>query len=771
MSDIPHDSQSLAQRVLALEAELANVRQREKDLQTLIENSQDLLYRTDINGFITYVSPSVFKISGYTVEEAIGMHLASEVYVHAEEREIFLNELRIKGEVNNYLARLKRKDGSTWWAAANAHFHTDQAGVIRGVEGITRDVTRMVETDMELQQIFSLSLDLICVAELATATFTKVNPAFTHVLGFSEEELMGQTFISFLHPDDIDSTVQVVEEKLKLGAKVINFRNRFRTKDGHYRWLNWVSHPVPEIGMTYAIAHDVTDEMLAAEALQASEKKFRTIIESSPMGVHLYELTPDNRLLFTGANKAADTILGITHDQMIGLTLQEAFPALCDTEIPDIYRSICTVGRCWRNEQVKYQDNRISGAFEIHAFQTSPGNMAVFFLDITNRKQIEEERQYLQEQLLQAQKMKAIGTLAGGIAHDFNNLLMGILGRVSLVRTDDSISATADEHLKNVEEYIKSATDLTRQLLGFARGGKYENAPIRVNDLVKKSSEMFGRTRKEITIHKHLPDDIWNIEGDSQQLHHVLLNLYMNAWQAMPEGGQLFLRTENVIVGESYARALETTPGRYVKISVADTGIGMDEATRQKIFEPFFTTKDKSRGTGLGLASVYGIVKNHSGFIQVTSSQMEGATFDIYLPTSEKVVKEQKESIPKIERGTGTILLVDDESMALEVGREMLRSLGYDVRCAANGNEAVAMFSEHWRDIDLVILDMIMPGLDGSMTFDLLKEIQPEVRVLLASGYSIDGKAADILSRGCQGFIQKPFSLTALSTKIKEMLC
>ena len=767
-----HNDQTiyLKQRVRELEEQLVNSKKQERELRALIHNSPDILYRTDVNGFITYISPSVYKHSGYTVSEAIGMHMAKEVYLHAEEREDFLQELREKGEVVDFVAQLKRKDGTIYWAATNAHLFKDEKGAILGVEGITRDITKMMELDVELREIFSLSLDMICVADINTAKFTKVNPAFSSVLGFSEEELLNQSFLELVHPDDLANTTEILNKKLKLGLSVINFRNRFRTKNNEYRWLNWASHPVPERGITYAIAHDITDEMQAAEALQASERKFRSIIESSPMGIHFYELKEDGQLILTGANKAADTILNINHDGLIGLTLKDAFPPLEQTEIPDNYRSVCVTGKTWQTEQMQYQDDRISGAFEVYAFQTSPRKMAVFFLDVTNRKKYEEERKHLQEQLLHAQKMKAIGTLAGGIAHDFNNLLMGIQGRISLVQTDDSLNLSAIEHLDSIEEYIKSAVDLTGQLLGFARGGKYEVTTIVVNDLVHKSAEMFGRTRKEIIIQKNLPDGVWNIEGDSQQLHQVLLNLYVNAWQAMPDGGQLFLHTENLELNEGFARVLEISAGRYVKISVTDTGLGMDETTLQKIFEPFFTTKAKNRGTGLGLASAYGIIKNHSGLIQVNSRPGKGTTFEIFLPATVGKVVQHEKFIEEIEKGTETILLVDDEFLVRDVGSKMLQSLGYKVHCAASGSEAAVYYEQNKAFIDLVILDMIMPELDGNKTFNLLKAINPDIKVLLSSGYSIDGEASGIMSKGCAGFIQKPFGLATLSNKIKEIL-
>jgi len=390
--------------------------------------------------------------------------------------------------------------------------------------------------------------------------------------------------------------------------------------------------------------------------------------------------------------------------------------------------------------------------------------------DITERKLAEAEKTQLEKRLMKAQKMEAIGTLSGGIAHDFNNLLMGIQGRTSLLLLDIESSHPHFEHLKSIEDYVLSASNLTRQLLTFSRSGKYDVKVIKLNTLIEMSSEMFGRTKKEIAIHLKLQPDLWNVEVDEKQIEQVLLNLYINAWQAMMQGGHLIIQTENVRLSEDRANAYLVTPGKYVRISVTDTGIGMDEATMQKAFDPFFTTKEKERGTGLGLASAYGIVKNHEGVIDVYSEKGRGATFNVYLPASEKGVTPEKDSVKGLLKGHGTILLVDDEPLILNVGRPLLEKLGYRVMVASGGREAVALYKKAVDQIDLVILDMIMPDLDGGETFDQLKAINPHVKVILSSGYSVEGRAKDIMSRGCNGFIQKPFTISALSGKIREIL-
>jgi PAS domain S-box-containing protein len=385
-----------------------------------------------------------------------------------------------------------------------------------------------------------------------------------------------------------------------------------------------------------------------------------------------------------------------------------------------------------------------------------------FLRDISQQRKLEEQFQ-------KVQRMESIGTLAGGIAHDFNNLLMGILGNVSLALMDIPPSDPAYERIRNIEKYVQNGIDLTRQLLGFARGGRYEVNPVDVNDIVREQNSLFKRTYSEITLHEQLADGLWITEADQGQIKQVLMNLYVNARQAMPGGGDLFVQTDNVAIGPDYDCPYEVKPGRYLRISVTDTGVGMDKSTVQKIFEPFFTTRTMGRGTGLGLASVYGIVKNHGGFINVYSEKGKGTTFTVYLPASEKAVPPPPEP-GAIIRGSGTILLVDDRDMIVNTGGEMLQKLGYRVLSASSGRQALELYTRRRLDIDLVILDLIMPDMGGGEVYDRLLRTDPGVRVILSSGYSLNGEAEQILARGCDGFIQKPFSLNTLSAKIREIL-
>ena len=382
------------------------------------------------------------------------------------------------------------------------------------------------------------------------------------------------------------------------------------------------------------------------------------------------------------------------------------------------------------------------------------------------------DRKRLEAQLLQSQKMEAIGTLAGGIAHDFNNLLMGIMGRISLIKHDIDLNHPQYKNFKDIEDIAERGADLTKQLLGFAMGGKYEAKPTDINKLIEKCSDMFGRTKKENRIHTTLQKDICTVEIDRSQIEQVLLNLFVNAWHAMPGGGDIFIKTKNISLDADDVMPYGIKPGEFVMVSVTDTGVGMDKETRQHIFEPFFTTKKLGRGTGLGLASAYGIIKNHGGLINVNSKKGEGTTFDFYLPVVEaRIVSQLRDDAEdEILHGTETILIVDDEEIIVNVSREMLSNMGYDVFVARGGKEALEIFEKDKDKITLVVLDMIMPDLSGSHVYNVLKEIKPDIKVLLSSGYSVDDQASKIMSGDCDGFIQKPFNMLQLSKTVREVL-
>ena len=509
---------------------------------------------------------------------------------------------------------------------------------------------------------------------------------------------------------------------------------------------------------------NVTESKQVEGALEQCDEKYRTILETIADPVVLFDIECKVEYF----NPAFTSVFGWTLDECFGKSMNVFVPEDAWPEIKPMSDKLLAGKKFSGIETHCYTKEgniilvSISGAV-YRDREGNPRGSAVNLRDISEQKKLERQFQ-------QIQKMEAISTLAGGIAHDFNNLLMGIQGRTALMYLQTSPDHPHFEHLKAIEACIKSSVKLTKQLLGFARGGKYDIKPTDMNEIIDKSADRFGRLKKEVTIHLKSQTDIWSVEVDQKQIEQVLLNLYVNAWQAMPGGGDLYIQTENVVVDENCKRPYQVEPGKYIKISLTDTGIGMDKAIRKRIFDPFFTTKRMDRGAGLGLASVYGIIKNHGGFIDVYSAKGIGTTFKIHLPASEKEPVKEKNVCEKVLRGTERILFVDDEDIIIQVGKDMIESLGYEVRTAKNGKEAIEICKKNMDNIDMVMLDIIMPVMDGGETYDKLKEIKPDIKVLLSSGYGVNGQATEILNRGCNGFIQKPFDMKTLSKKIRSVL-
>jgi PAS domain S-box-containing protein len=518
---------------------------------------------------------------------------------------------------------------------------------------------------------------------------------------------------------------------------------------------------------------DITERKVAKKALKESEKRYRNILESIEEDYFEVDLEGN----FTFFNEQVCKIVGYSRDELEGMNNREYTSPATARKMYQIFNRVYRTGEPAKT--ANYEIIRKDGTQKILEVSASlmrnsdsePIGFRGILRNVTERIVAEREKERLASQILQAQKMEAIGTLAGGIAHDFNNLLMGFQGNISLMLMDLDEDHPHCEFLENMENYVKRGSELTRQILGFARGGKYQVKTTILNDLINKNADMFSRTKKEITIHKKFQEDLWPAEVDRGQIEQVLLNLFVNAWQAMPGGGNLFLETENITLEDQDTdKPYAIDPGRYVRISVSDTGDGMDKATQERIFEPFFTTKSVGSGTGLGLASAYGIIKNHNGIINVYSEKGHGTSFKIYLPASEKQIVKEKAIHEEALGGSEMILLVDDEEMVADIGKDMLEKLGYKIWVAASGTEAIKLFKTNREQVDLVILDMIMPDMSGGETFNRLKAIKPDAKILLSSGYSLDGQASKIMERGCNGFIQKPFNVKQISRKIREIL-
>jgi len=604
-----------------------------------------------------------------------------------------------------------------------------------------------------------------------------ISPSVKEVTGYKPEEVIGKYARDLIKNPSVRYTVF---EILNKNGKVRDFEIDVLNKKGEIINVSLSSQFIyGENGQPVAIENvmrDITGRKKAEQQLKESEEKFRTISEQSLMGIIIFQ---DDKVKY--ANRNAANIFDITPQEMMSFDIsaikrfvhpdyeefiydqiRKKFAGETDTLSEYIYKIVT------KQKEEKW----IKQYSKIINYQGAPGDL-VTIIDITEQKQMEEISKKLEEQLFQAQKMESIGRLAGGIAHDFNNILTSVMGYAEMLKMKYIDPSTIEgKAVDIIYKGTERAANLTRQLLGFARGGKYNPETIDVNEIIKDAVKVSEKIfEKNIEVEYDFSYSVKTVEVDRTQIIQVLTNLIINAKDAMPMGGNIIFKTENFRANKKFAEHNQEFKNTdYVKITVKDTGIGMTSEIREHIFEPFFTTKGKGKGTGLGLATVYGIIKNHNGHISCNSKPGEGTSFEIYLPASEKKITKDDDLKEKILTGKATILVVDDEENVRDLIEDQLKLLGYKVILASEGQEAIKIYKERHREIDLILLDMIMPQLSGKETFFKLKKINPELKVLLVSGFSQDVKATEVLRQGAIGFIQKPFKIQDLSEIINKKL-
>lgn len=613
----------------------------------------------------------------------------------------------------------------------------------------------------------------------------KVNPACERITGFSEAESLERPITDFVHPDDAGAVLGKIPESLA-GGPITAFVVRCVCKDGSYKWIEWEAAAAPDRTMAFATGRDITDRKRAQEALEDKDRQLSTIFSSVSDALFLLAVEGLDRYRFVTVNRRFLQLTGLTESQVLGKYVHEVVPQPSLDMVLTKYRESIDGKKSVQWEEVsEYPAGLKCGEVNISPIFDESGrcaNIVGAVRDLAERNESLREKAKLEEQLRQAQKLESIGRLAGGIAHDFNNFLTVIQGYSELIQKSldeqDPVRAWAD----HVCEAARRASRLTSQLLAFSRKQAIRSTPVELNAIIRETRSLLqSLVGEDISIVTRLDPNSGEVMADADQVHQVLMNLAANARDAMPEGGVLTIETARVAIDRKYIRTHPyASPGLCLMLSVSDTGVGMDEETRKSIFEPFFTTKEKGRGTGLGLATVYGIVHQFSGWIEVDSEPGHGSKFHIYLPCLDQAGLERNSgSIDAAEDaamtatahcGSETILLVEDDASVRQLTSAILTSRGYTVLTASGGAEALECAASFSGRIDLLITDVVMPGINGRELADRLKLLRPEAKVLFMSGYTADV----IVNRGvidfAASFLAKPFNHEVLSAKVREIL-
>lgn len=608
-------------------------------------------------------------------------------------------------------------------------------------------------------------------------TLTYVNKEYREFFSPDGEPLVGCNFFAFI-PEAEHQQVKNRYLSLNLKTPSITYEHRVISPEGTLEWQEWTDRAIFDdegrIIEYQSIGKNITRRKKAEVDLRRSEERYRQFFERNISASYITK--PDGSIV--ACNEAFVKLFGFD-------SIQEAL----NTNIRAIYSNVQDRGQFldllqkeghlasyesrFRRMDSKIVDviENVSGSFDESG---KLNGIFGFMVDITERKNFEL-------QFHQAQKMEAIGCLAGGIAHDFNNLLMCIQGNAAVMLHGGAISSTHQELLEGILRSAANGSKLTKQLLGFARRGKYEFTPLDLNPVVRRTGDLFRKTNRSIVINFKLDENLLAAEADESQIEQVLLNLYVNSLHAMPKGGNLFLETHNVVLEEKDKKGFGLGPGKYVKLTVADEGTGIEEGILPRIFDPFFTTKEPGKGTGLGLASAYGIIKNHGGAIEVSSKKGGGTTVSIYLPVTEKTIATKateannlefpvSDKTSTIEQRKVTVLAIDDNPGVLETLARMLKQEGFKVLAAMSGKNAIELYRSAKDQIEVIILDMIMPEMGGFEAFNNIRQLNPDAKFVLSSGYSLSEEVVQMLSLGGVEFLPKPFSSDEMLRKINLVI-
>jgi two-component system cell cycle sensor histidine kinase/response regulator CckA len=759
------------------------LRNSEEKYRSILENMNEGFFECDLKGNYTFFNDACCRLIGYDRGEIMGTNYKK---IHPSGVADYLKEVYIrvyKTGMPEYLMDydVVRKDGSLRTHQLSVMLMRDASGKPFGFRNLVRDVTESKKAEEALKKyrnILETIEEAYSESDLA-GNYTFANSAACRLTGYERGELIGMNYRKLHSPDVAQRLKGIFQDIYKTGKSRLQIEHEIICKDGTIKTLNenamLLKDPSGKPTGFYNLAWDITKQKKAEEDLRKSEEKYRTILETIEDSYTEVDLKGN----YTFVNDAACRFLGYRRNELIGMNYRNIHPPETAKRMKEIYKRVYETGKS--ESLIEFEVVLKDGSIRIHESTSSlihdpsgsPAGFRVLSRDITDRKKAEQERARLEGNLRQAQKMESVGRLAGGVAHDFNNMLSVIFGYAELIK---SRLKDGDPMLKEVQEIENAAgrsRDLTRQLLAFSRKQAIAPRPIDLNELIEGMQNALARLiGEDIDLRFYHGDGLWQIMFDTSQIEQVLFNLAVNARDAMPDGGKLTIETQNICLDEDYCKMHPGfIPGPFVLLGVSDDGAGMDGETLQNAFEPFFTTKEQGKGTGLGLAMVYGIVKQNGGFINIYSEQGRGTSFKIFIPKilEEGESWEKNEESPAI-TGTGTVLIVEDDDMVRKIASEMLEAVGYTVIAIGKPEEALALCGDPGAAIDLLITDVIMPGMSGKELRDRVELTRPGIKVLFMSGYTSDVIAhRGVLEEGVH-FLQKPFSMNDLARKVRDLL-
>ena len=758
------------------------LRASEEKFRAITGSALDAIILMDSQGQISYWNPAAERIFGYTAEEVLGkdLHLllAPEAF-HEAYRQGFsgfkdTGAGPVVGKTSEFLAR--RKDGiifpmeiSVSVISIKHEWHA--AGIVRDITGRKEVEASLRESEEKYRNILESMEEGYFEVDLA-GNFTFFNDAVCIMSGYPRDELKGMNNRGYTSPETARTMFQVFNGIYRTGRPATMMDYEMIRKDGTKRTLELsaslrrdaAGEPVGFRGLI----RDVTERKRSEEALRESEEKYRTVLEANPDPV----VVCDKECRVVYFNPAFTRVFGWTLEERLGKEMDDFVPEENQAEMNAMMARLLAGESLSGIESRRYSKSgqvlpvSVSGT----VYRDRDGNPVG---SIINLRDISEQRK-LQSQLQHAQKMEAVGTLAGGIAHDFNNLLQAVQGYAELLLRGKAADNPESAGLQKIINAAKRGGELTRQLLTFSRKVESKKRPVDLNCEFQEVRRLLERTLpRMIGIELRLAHDLNTVNADPVQLGQVLMNLAVNSKDAMPQGGRLLIETDNVTLDAEFCKThLGAKPGRYIMLGVSDTGHGMDGKTIAHIFEPFYTTKGPGQGTGLGLAMVYGIVKDHDGYITCHSAPAVGTSFKVYLPVIDEppTIKVETPTVPQVARGTETILVVDDEDAIREVSTTLLGAYGYTVLTAADGEAALEVYRKEWGRIDLVVLDLIMPGMGGLKCLREILKINPKTLVLVASGYAAGGPWREAAEAGAKGYIAKPYDIEKMAATIRLVL-